>query len=454
MKVFPLLAGIFAFFSVFPKPSALAGWLYLFLWSFFLYETSSPRSAFLGGLLVGALGFFWLFLGFIGGYPMIPILSWILAALAWGGISYLFVSSIPIFPAYAHPFLFALFLVFIDILISFGPWGIWNVHSVSFSGLSVGAQMVSLFGVHFYTFTVALNASLLSGLLTRRLSFVPTLPAIIWVILMFTLPFLLRNSSGSEGKSVNAAGVSIPSARGEGFIDLVERYGREVKTLAEQGAQIVVIPEGTFYVEAEEKPIFVQAFSSLAQQYKIVVIAGMIDLEENTNEAVLFSPDSMVFYYQKRYPVFLAEPVRRGKNDPLVADTPNGRIGVIICHDDAFPRFVRKAKLQRAEILAVPSFDWYAVHRQHSGISRYTSIFFSMPVIRATGQGISQIVDERGKIMAQSSDFENDPSTVLARVRLSSHSTIYSRIGDAGAYGLLFVGLLAILWWMRCTWFS
>jgi predicted amidohydrolase len=46
-----------------------------------------------------------------------------------------------------------------------------------------------------------------------------------------------------------------------------------------------------------------------------------------------------------------------GSDQPLIVDTPIGRLATMICYDVEFPEWVRKAALAGAQILAIPT-NW------------------------------------------------------------------------------------------------
>ncbi|MHA2610315.1 MAG: nitrilase-related carbon-nitrogen hydrolase [bacterium JZ-2024 1] len=420
----------------------------------FLVRAPNPEMGFRAGALLGLLSYFWVFLGFIGGFALIPVFVWVLASLSCGMVSYLTVASFPLVSPYLAPFLFPLLLTAINILLSFGPWGIWNQQSISLSTWSLVSPLAGVFGVHGYSFTIALIAVLLAMGVYGSIPLRAFLPSLGWIFLIFTLGSINEITARETGKSIKVATVSLASTGENSWETALKEYAQEIKLLAEKGARIIVIPEGSFYVNSGGKNTFLEAFRAIARQLGVVLVAGYIDEEEKSNKAGVFTSEGEIYEYRKRYPVFLAETSKRGKSPPLVVETPYGKLGVIICHDDAFPRFVRRAKLAGAELLAVPSFDWYQVHRQHSGISLYTSALFGLPVIRATGQGISQVVTAGGKILVRANDFEEKPALTLVDLPLSSYPTLYSFLGESVSYALLLGALGVVFWWAGCTWFS
>ena len=160
--IYGILSGLFGLFSVFPKPNPLFGFLQLFLWGLLLARAPGPEASFRVGLMLGLLSYFWVFLGFIGWFALIPLFVWLLASLSFGVVSYLTVASFPLVSPYLTPFLFPLLLTSLNIILSFGPWGIWNQQSIALSTWGFASPLAGVFGVHVYGFTIALMAGLLA----------------------------------------------------------------------------------------------------------------------------------------------------------------------------------------------------------------------------------------------------------------------------------------------------
>ncbi len=70
-------------------------------------------------------------------------------------------------------------------------------------------------------------------------------------------------------------------------------------------------------------------------------------------------------------------------------------------------------------------------------------------MVRATGNGLSAVVDYQGRVLASQDYFTTDNGIMLATLPLRRATTLYSRIGDLFAYlcaaGLVFLAAWALL---------
>jgi predicted amidohydrolase len=141
---------------------------------------------------------------------------------------------------------------------------------------------------------------------------------------------------------------------------------------AENGAQIVVLPElansGYVFEDAAEaracaEPLdgpTVAGWTMLARDHELVIVGGLCECDGSVlrNTSVIIDRNGLRAAYRKahlwdRERLFF-EP---GDDRPPVVDTPNGRIGTMICYDLEFPEWVRLAGLAGAEVLCAPT-NW------------------------------------------------------------------------------------------------
>ncbi|EKE82799.1 apolipoprotein N-acyltransferase [Idiomarina xiamenensis] len=123
----------------------------------------------------------------------------------------------------------------------------------------------------------------------------------------------------------------------------------------------------------------------------------------------------------------------------LVAN--NIHLAAAICYEIAFPEQVRAGVRADTDYLLTISNDtWFGDSHgpwQHMQIARMRAIEMGRPLLRATNNGVSAIVDAQGKTLATAPQFE--AAVISAEVPLVSGETLYHR------YGLLIPLLLAAL---------
>ena len=122
-------------------------------------------------------------------------------------------------------------------------------------------------------------------------------------------------------------------------------------------------------------------------------------------------------------------------------------VSVSICYEDAFGEEVIDA-LPAAHFLVNGSNNaWYGdslAPHQHLEISRMRSIETGRPLLRVTTNGISALVDEHGRILQRSPQFEM--AVLRGEVQPRTGATPYVRWGNAPVAGLAFL-LVALAAW-------
>lgn len=119
-----------------------------------------------------------------------------------------------------------------------------------------------------------------------------------------------------------------------------------------------------------------------------------------------------------------------GSNRPLleVAGVP---AGVSICYEDVFGEEIIDAMPEAKFHINVSNDAWFGdslAPHQHLQMARMRAIETGRYLVRSTNTGISAIIDERGKIISRSPQFE--PDVLVGTVRMFSGTTPYSLFGN------------------------
>lgn len=153
----------------------------------------------------------------------------------------------------------------------------------------------------------------------------------------------------------------------------VERSCRALHAAAEQGAQVVVLPElassGYAFTDRAEahdaaQPVdgpCVTAWAEVAAKRDLIVVGGFCErgVDDSVhNSAVLIDPSGVRAVYRKAH-LWDRERLIFDAGDavPPVIDTRVGRIGMVVCYDLEFPEWVRIPALAGAQLLCAPS-NW------------------------------------------------------------------------------------------------
>ncbi|GAB3022771.1 apolipoprotein N-acyltransferase [Bowmanella dokdonensis] len=127
------------------------------------------------------------------------------------------------------------------------------------------------------------------------------------------------------------------------------------------------------------------------------------------------------------------------------------RLAPAICFEIAFPNQIRANLHQYTDfILTVSNDAWFGRSHgphQHLEIARVRAKEFGLPVLRATNNGITALIDADGSIQASLPQFEE--AVLSATLRQYRGTTPYARFGDLWAWLLGLLGLALSLWLPR-----
>ncbi|MEJ2405022.1 MAG: carbon-nitrogen hydrolase family protein [Candidatus Thiodiazotropha sp.] len=214
---------------------------------------------------------------------------------------------------------------------------------------------------------------------------------------------------------------------------------RLISEATEQGAGLVVLPENfafkgnrdqemlTLCEESHDGPL--QGFlSQMAKRYGVWIVGGTIPLRAQKGGKVRASCLVMndrgerVARYDKihLFDVHLVETDEHYEesgtiepgNEPVVVDTPFGRLGVTVCYDLRFPELFRKLLDMGAEIFVVPSSFTAITGKAHWDTLVRARAIENLAFVLAAAQGgyhvngretygHSMIVDPWGTVLSQ-----------------------------------------------------
>lgn len=138
----------------------------------------------------------------------------------------------------------------------------------------------------------------------------------------------------------------------------------------------------------------------------------------------------------------------RGNDDQPVLVAAGQPLAPSVCYEDTFGEEVIDF-LPRATLLVNGSNNgWYGdsfAPPQHLQMSRMRAAETARPLLRATTNGITAIVDYRGAIVSRAPQFQT--AVLSGVVQPRQGATLYVRVGNSLVIGLA-GGLVFILWWL------
>ena len=212
------------------------------------------------------------------------------------------------------------------------------------------------------------------------------------------------------------------------------------KEAAARGAKLIVWSEeslGGEFTPASPK----DETRLLARQLQTALVVGYSDdaRPKPFNCAAFLAPDGSVLGpAHHKIHLYLSE---RETNQPghaaTVVSTGLGKIGLEICFDSCYTNTTRQEVEQGARLIALPNYDpptpRGVLHCLHGAMLPFRAAENAVPFVRADSNGLSQIVDARGRVLAQSPLFT--PDVLIADVALGDgRGTFFTRFGDWLAY--------------------
>ncbi len=231
------------------------------------------------------------------------------------------------------------------------------------------------------------------------------------------------------------------------------------------GTDLVLWPEDAVRVEGD---VAVSAraaeVGALARRLDTTVVAGVSESrgEVRHNLAAAWGPDgNLLDRYRKHQVVPFGEriPFRSllgrvadlsavprdvvAGEGPGLLETPAGDLGVVISFEVFFPRRVRAALHQGAEVVLVPtnaaSYPTTQMPALELGAARLRAMETGRVVVQAAPTGFSAVVAPDGSVRRQSD--LGEPAVLTAGIERRRGHTVYTRLGDGPLVALAVVSL-------------
>jgi apolipoprotein N-acyltransferase len=235
------------------------------------------------------------------------------------------------------------------------------------------------------------------------------------------------------------------------------------------GVDIVVWPEAALPALASDVEDYLQAVRELAGAHGTSLVTGLLRRDPRTgayyNAMAAYSPTEQWYYKRRLVPFGEFFPVPRAVRDwmrlmnlpysdfaagpdrqpPLAA--AGERLAPTICYEDAYASeqlgLVRESTL----LVNVTNDAWFGdstAPHQHLDISRMRSLETGRPMLRATNDGVTALIDHDGSLLGSLPQFE--PGVLTGEVSPRTGLTPYVRFGNVPVLLLASLGIVAGLW--------
>ncbi len=498
--IFAGASGILFFLS-FPLPHGLSlgfvGWFCLF-GLFFALENTSPKRAFLLGLVFGLLGFlgilYWVpysMIVYAGMSKVWAYLALFLLALIMAGYYAIFAlgyQQIKLFcEKHFSKFPYLALLVFACALwisleylrayFPFGgfPWALLGLSQYKFLSL---IQLAELGGVWMVSAVVFLGNFSLYALIRSRKKERILLPVLFFLILFLSAGFgklrIKQIERLFESTTKLQVGIVQPNIdqsikwSPEFFWAELEKQIQLTKSLGEK--DLIIWPEASITTYFNIYWQVVPRLKEKLSQFGCYLLFGSVSKESNGqrinyyNSAFLLAPfgKKVLGRYDKIHLVPFGEYVPMQKilfwvdaiaggatgnttagREFTIFDAGRFKIACVICYELIFPSLVRKFVKQGAELMSTITNDaWFGATSapyQHFVNMVFRAVENRVYFLRSANTGISGVVDPCGKIITKSNIFTTETLQAEVRLKPNSLKTFYTKAGDWFCWLALFL---------------
>lgn len=349
------------------------------------------------------------------------------------------------------------------------PFGSFGASAYSQRGFLVAMQVASVVGIWGVAFVMNLFASTVNHFWLGNGS--PAGWAAAGVLVLILGVSFGRTVLPVEAKETAViAGFSLPEGTlskaieqfksggsGQHLDDLHAAELRQIRTLAEEGANIVVIQEGGVMGTTSQIETMIHNAGNLAKEKGIYIVLPTFDLEQTppVNAVRIIDPNGEVVLHHVKYGGNMFEGTLKGGGVLSAVDTPYGKLTAVICWDADFPNIIKQTGQQNVDLLIVPSQDWLGVRDIHAGMATFRAVENGITVFRQTGQGVSLVSDPYGKVLNRVDSFAEPVNEFVSmqkvEVPIRSVNTLYPTLGDVlgNATLLALLGVVVAMWVVR-----
>ena len=120
-------------------------------------------------------------------------------------------------------------------------------------------------------------------------------------------------------------------------------------------------------------------------------------------------------------------------------------LSLSICYEVVYPDLVRATVADPALFVTISNDTWFGTSIgpwQHLQMARMRALENGRYMVRATNNGVTAVIDDRGRIQAQLPQFE--PGVLRGEVRVMEGTTLYNRTGQL-PWLILIAGMILLI---------
>ena len=300
-------------------------------------------------------------------------------------------------------------------------------------------QIASITGVTGISFIICLIPALLAGALHFRRDMKPISPPLILlsftIALIFTFGFIRLNRF-NDSPTVKIGMIVIDELyRDDSTETILQQYAKVMDSMKGDSLQIILLPEKIVSIANDAQ---LKIITDAANRNNVDLIVGITreSKKEKLNQSLLFSGDQPAQAYTK---------VNLYEGEAYEGYTPgrvlhegswrNESIGLVVCKDMDFDRFIRQYK--KATILFVPAWDFIRDDWLHSRMAIMRGVENGFSIARNARQGRLTISDFCGRVLTERSSADGKEQVLIGQLPAIKIPCLFSKIGNIP--GLLYI---------------
>jgi len=334
-----------------------------------------------------------------------------------------------------------------------GTWGSLAYTQVDFLPFLQLASVTGVWGMSFVLLCVpAAVAAVIAGAGAGRTKqrFSGAVAVMFAAVLLFGW---VRLQSSPEAESVTVGLISSDAPQNlfpqkpDQTARLIAAYIDQIKSLAKQGAQVIVLPEKVGIVlDPDSTAELDQLLGNAAQETGSEIVVGVSrkSSSDKWNEARVYSPQGGApLFYEKEHMLPAFESGFKVGSKRVSFNEPSGKWGVAICKDMDFPALSRQYGKDGVGLMLVPAWDFVRDGWLHGRMAVVRAVESGFSIARSPKQGVLTLNDDRGRVLAERSTSGVNFATLVASVPVRNDDTLYRHWGNWFAWLAL-----AVLGWL------
>lgn len=414
--------------------------------------SASRLGSFGYGAIAGATSVAFLIPYFLELAGLVPVIVFVaITALVWAVLAFIVRAAARHLPSAAAVFAFPAFLAGFETLnAAISPHG--SAGSLAYSQMEFiqAIQVAALGGAPAITFIVALFASAVALLISKRSLAAALAPALIiagaLVFGVARIPAVEPEVPSGAPRTMNATLVAGDQFEGVPieWRTVWNAYTPQIERAADEGRRIVLLPEKIAHIPPDERGAAIEQLAEIARRRDILIVAGVDDEADQGrfNRAFAFTRENWQSY-DKRHMVPGYESHFDLGDGPLTFEHEDIRYGVAICKDMDFPALGRE--YAGVDIMFVPAWDFTDDAWLHSRMAVLRGVESGYAIARSARNGVMTVSDAYGRVTAEA---QSGPQTAynVTIPTTGPGPTLYSRIGDLFGWSMLALAGLLIGW--------